>query len=499
MHFDPLKIEEKGSDEWWMDRLASRLGARYPRLLLLEQWNDGDPPIPVTTNDENEGMRTVRRMTRINLAPQIVSNIRNKMIADGFRTAAPGDENGDAEAARIWKRNDMKEVSKTIFDDMLVFGESYSIVAGDKKGDKTEALISAEHPRQVITEQHSLYRSKTIAALKIYRSDLFDADYAVLYLLDEDGRPYSRVLSREGETKLPGPDATEWNVDAEWEWDDPQILKVSEIPVQRFVTGKGKGIFEQHIGSLQTINEDRFQRVYIGLGQAAKQQMLIRPPDPEPQKTGITQFDIEHSDVPLETSPFAVKEPEDESLFGALRSGPGTRWELPNGTKYAESSSTDIRPIDEAIKNDIRILGEVTGTQFSLAVSEAVNMSASGANAIKARGNQIAREERDRNEMSLASTIAHAFEIEGDTTRADKSQIEVIWASIDDSSIKEKSEAAKAAKEAGMPWRTRMEIVFQMTPDQIRAAEQERFNEAFNTVTQETEVTTNGNDDESRS
>lgn len=501
MKFDQLKVAEIGTDEWWMTRLAGKLISRYPRLLFLESWQEGNPPIPATTQEETEGMRIMRRMACVNLAPQIVANVRNKMVTEGFRTALAGDENGDTEARRIWKTNDMKETSKTIFDDMLVFGESYAIVGYDKQKDGTKrAIISAEHPRQVITEQHPLYKDKTIAALKIYRNDLLDADFAVLYRLDDNGNPYSRTLFFEGDTKMPSPEETVWGVDGSWEWEEPEELPLSGIPVQRFCGNKGKGIFENHIGSMQMINEGRFQRAYIGLAQAAKQQMLVRPEEPEDTTAGITQYELKNGIVPSEeAAAFKMKEPEDDSLFGSLVGGPGRRWELPYGTKYIESSSTDSRPIDEALKTDIRILGEVSGTLFSLAVSEAVNMSASGANAIKARGQQIAAEERDRNEMSLALVLCYAFEYEGDLQRAELYSIEVIWAKVDDSSVKERAEAAKAAKEAGVPWRSRMEIIMQMNQDQIRVAEQERITEMFNSPTPEATVNDNGSTDTSGS
>jgi hypothetical protein len=481
--FDEEKALIHGTDEYWVARLSAALVQKYPRLVLLDQWAEGKPPIPKTTKTDSPGMVKMREMSRLNLARQIKGSPLTKLKPQGFKTAEGGDENGDAAADKIWSRNDLKNVIKVVLDWALLYGESYSLVGYEEVDGKREAIVTEESPYEVITIQDPIKKSRAKVALKMYHDDVDGepTDKIVLYRFDDNGKPYSRVLWHEGETMLPAKDSTEWIISGDWTWDEPEELVTSRLPMQRFSMIDGKGIFEDHLSTMTRINEGIFHRMWIGLTQAQRVMMLIAPEEKVPVGAARTYFEAAQDGLDVNPNTFKAdpREDEDDSLFGAIDLTPGSVNELPPGTEIWQGQSMDIRPLLEEVKDDIRFLGEETGTQFAFAISEAVNMSASGANAIKRRGREMAEEIRDVVETQIAELMARAFEIEGDMTRADAGSIEVIWATIDDSSDLEKAEAAEHAAKAGVPWRTRMRKYLQMTPKELAEAESDRMTEMF--------------------
>lgn len=75
-----------------------------------------------------------------------------------------------------------------------------------------------------------------------------------------------------------------------------------------------------------------------------------------------------------------------------------------------------------------------------------------------------------------------AFLFAGDTTRARRSDMEVIWAPPDRVTMAERYDAAVKAQAAGETWRSIMQDVLQKTPQQINRMEGERAADLFLTA-----------------
>lgn len=472
MGLDPDLVKTPDTDEWWMVRLGSKLGKRLPRVRTLEAWMDGNPPLAHPDAD-NGGFARIQKFARLNLAELIINAVLYRMQVLTFRTAAEGDQNGDAEANKLLKVNDFKIVSAQAIEWMLTLHESY-LICGPRDFDDPSrgVLISAEHPDQVITEDDPMNPGYALAALKIYRDDLTNSDVAVLYRKD-----YARVARRVGSNSiLPRKDRmSAWNFRGNnWTWDTPSTEEVEagithwfndegnyvqpthteRPPVFRLTNRGGKGEFEKHLPTLERINHTILQRMIIIAFQAFRQRGIKGVPSTDKDGKEIDYTDIFSSD-------------------------PGAVWLLPATADFWESGQADIGPVLTAVKDDIIHLAVSSSTPLFSVVPDAANGSAEGA-ALQREGLIFKTEACiDLADSAFCRMMGSAFEIVGDTQRAELAEISSVWASPRRSSLQERATAAVQAKVAGVPWRTLMEKFVELTPDEIAKAEDERLDDAF--------------------
>lgn len=451
---DAELVKTPGTDEWWITRLSRSLGGRLKRVSLLESWYMGDPPLPMQELLTNIETIRLQKLARVNLAELVVKAVLHHLEPLAFTTAAASDDNGDVEAKKIWRANDMFVNIETVFQWMLTLSESYVLVDGMMIDGQMTAIITPEHPSQFITEQNPARPQETIAALKIYRDDLMNRDVAVLY------RPgYSRVAYHEGDgTILPAPNVSDWVISStSWTFSEETTPSLtSRIPVQRFINADGKGEFEKHLELLNLINHEILQKLIIITFQAFRQRAI----------EGMQTADEE------------TGEPFD---FGDIfTSSPDSMWMLPEGAKMWESAQGDITPILQSIKDEIHNLAIVTSTPLHLFVPDAANGSAEGAALQRETLLAKVRSAMNRVSLGLANVLSLAFEVQGDDVRSNIGEIDVKWKDPAQSSLTERAASAAQAKAAGAPWRIVMEEFLQLTPDQIRAAKLEMIADQFN-------------------
>lgn len=468
MGLNPDLVKTPDTDEWWMARLGEKLGKRLPRVRDLEAWMDGNPPLANPDSDANGAFNRIQAFARLNLAELIINAVLYRMQPLTFRTAAEGDQNGDAEANKILKANDFRIMSAQAIEWMLTLSESY-IICGPRDFDDPSkgVLITAEHPDQVITEDDPMNPGQALAALKIYRDDITNSDVAVLYRKD-----YARVARVYGRnSKLPSKETRRWMFrPTNWDWETPseyegevwlndegnyvQPTHTDFPPVFRLTNRGGKGEFEKHLNTLMRINHTILQRMIIIAFQAFRQRGIKGVPNVDEDGQEIDYSDIFSAD-------------------------PGAVWILPEVADFWESGQADIGPVLTAVKDDIIHLAVSSSTPLFSVVPDAANGSAEGA-ALQREGLIFKTEAC----IALADSafcrmMAAAFQIIGDEQRADISEISSVWASPRRSSLQERATAAVQAKVAGVPWRTLMEKFVELTPDEIAAAETERLDDAF--------------------
>lgn len=467
MALDPTLVKTPDTDEWWLARLGKQLGSELPRMAELEAWMDGKPPIARPDVSDSEGFDRILKFARLNLAELIINAVLYRMQPLAFRTSAPGDENGDQEAYKIWKSNNMKVASAQIIEWMLTLSKSYAIVGErDPHSRDGRVLITPEHPTQVTTEDDPQNPGYALAGIKIYRDDITNRDVLVLYREN-----YYRVAYHEGNTILPNSKNRQWRVTpASWTWDDvecpPEEILVTDRgdevnptytqfpPIHKFVNRQGKGEFEKHLPTLERINHTILQRMIIIAFQAFRQRAVKGVPN-----TDENGKEIDYSDI--------------------FRSDPGAVWILPEVAEFWESGQADIGPVLTAVKDDIIHLAVSSSTPLFSVVPDAANGSAEGA-ALQREGLIFKTEAC----IALADgafgrMMGSAFEVMNDEVRSDIMGIDGIWASPRRSSIQEQATAAVQAKVAGAPWRTVMEKYLELTPDEIANAETQRLDDAF--------------------
>jgi hypothetical protein len=397
-------------------------------------------------------------MARTNYAELVVEAVRERMTPVGFRTGAEGDDLGDSEAWRIWQANALDADSALVHRASLSMGDAYVIV-GAVDPDIGAPLISPEDPREVITEQDPRRRRKTLAGLKLYHDDVAGEDVAYVYLPGRVHR-YQRQVNKVG-----GQDQREpVNLISPEGWDETGSLDLPSalgklVPVVEFANranmfGGVAGEFQPHLGLLDRINFTILQRLEIATLQAFRQRAI----------KGVEPIDDEGNPI---------------NYADIFTYDPGALWLLPETAELWESGQVDLGPIRQAIRDDVQDLAAVTRTPLFYLTPEANNGSAEGASLAREGLTFKAKDRIVQASESWEQVMSLAFLVTGDTDRASRGDMEILWADPERFSLAERYDAAAKAQAASVPWRTVMADVLQYSPQQIERMEAERATDAL--------------------
>lgn len=445
-----------GSDDWWLMRLARQLGSGLPRMEKLRSYRDGDALLPADTWDQAISQQYLRfmRRSRLHVAETLRDARTDRQEVVAFRTAAPGDANGDLAAQAIWDRSRMDVQSVSQFNDVGDYGRAYIITTQNAE---RKAMWHVANEWTTISEQDSRYPWITLAAIEVGYNALLGTEEITLY------RPgYFRIAYRVTAVPTLPNDGTEWSITSDWTWAGPPVAtgNVTDSLVTKHSTPDGFGIYEKHLDSLDRINEITLNGLTLIVMQSFRQRAVMADLD----------------EVYPEDHPKAGQVVDYDEVF---RTGPAALWTLPSTAKMWESAATDVRPIYEARKDELKDLCTITRTPLSIFDSSSANQSALGSqishqpliNAVN-RMNRIAA-------ASFAQAMATSFLIEGESARAEYTGIEVEFAKVNPATLAEKAEAAPKFKAGGATQAWIDAEVFEMSPEQRRAAASDRAEEAF--------------------
>ncbi len=448
-----------GSDDWWILRLATQLGAGFPRLKKLQSYRDGTCMIPAEASmAQTRAFQLFIKMSRLNMGELISSARTNRMKPLAFKTAAPGDEDGDAIAMATWKRSSMKVGIRDVFSDMVDFGEAFVTTTGPRvpAPDAQPTML----PSNGWTTASSPLASQpwlAEAAITVGHDPINRADLMTLF------RPgYMRQAFRPARVPSIPSDGTQWTPGRGWSWvSDPVPLGYTrDVPVVAYRTRGGVGVYENHLDALDRVNHTILQRSEI-IAMQAFRQLAIQGKLPEFYPAGHPQ---------------AGQKIDYDEIYKA---GPGALWYLPEDAKIWESGITDITPITGAVKDDVKNLAAVTSTPIYILSPDAANGSAEGASLARESLIFAVEDLVDRADASLAQSHSLGFQALGDAVRAQVGDISTVWAPIDRSSMTERAAAAAQAKTGGLSQQTIDEKIFQLSPDEMAQERQNLQDQAF--------------------
>lgn len=435
-----------------LKRLADALKSRQSRFETLTAYLDGNAPLPEGAEGFRSEYRAFQKKARSNFAEIIVQAPQERMSVRGFRVG--GSPEFDAFAREVWSVNELDVYSSEVHGDMLGLAWGYAIVG--EPGDDSIPVITREDPRQCITEHHPLYPSQVTAALKMYRDEAKGKDFAYLYLPG-----YCLVASR----PTRGDAYAEHDV-SRYDWDLDEMvndgrLAVPVVPVVRFanhgpVSGTPMGEFEPHTDLLDRINYMNLQRLVITAMQAFRQRAILGEL-PETDEAG-NKID-----------------------YGAIfRGGPGALWlthrpmQGPDAISVWESQSTDIRPLLDALKDDLRDLAAATSTPMSTLMPDSTNQSAEGATLAREGLVFKTYDRMKRAGYGWNQVMRLAFMFAGKGTP----NVETDWMSPELISLTSKADAW--SKMADMPFPAKLRKIMQYDADEIARIEQERLGDTLN-------------------
>jgi hypothetical protein len=407
-----------------------------PPLTLLAAHLRGDPPISSAAFGWSDQMKEFLRKARMNYAEVVVDSVVERMVPLGFRTAVDSDFTGDAEAARIFRANDLDLVCADLFGHQVGLGDGYGITA-PPAGDGV-STITAESPLDVITADDPV-TGLARAALKVRRDEWTGEEFIYVYL------PGQIWVTRRKNASS-NPSGMDW---------DPEMSGVlptgfeDVVPVVRVSNRRGIGEFEGHLAVLDRINEGIFDRLVIGKHQAHRQRAVKGLPDEDEDGNRIDYTNMFTDD-------------------------PGALWKVGSETDFWESQPIDLGPLRMAVLDDVKALAAATRTPLHWLTPDAVQGSAEGASLQRESATTKVEDRRRRGGRGLARLVALAFRFQGDAPRAEPSEIVTIWQSAERSTLAERFDAAVKAKASGMPWAAVAQHVLQLSPDDIARIEAQR-------------------------
>lgn len=427
-----------GSQRW--SRRATKPQRIRPGIDLLLDHLAGDPPLLKLAEGWEESFQEVVRLARLNVASLVVEAKANRMSLRGFRTAAADDELGDSLARDVMRANKLKVTAREVHDFMLATGAGYGMVTPPPSGGRWP-IITSEDPRECITA-HDPATGRMLAGIKAYRDDWDASDWIHLYLAG-DGESVQHYAARL-ESKSSAFGYGRFRFTSKWEWDGEVGGDAGEpmarMPLHRFQNRRGGiGEYEAHLDTLDRINEQILNKLVIAKLQAFRQQAIKGLPDSERKMVDGKLVDVEID------------------YDGAFIAAPGSLWQLPDGVDLWESGITDIRPLLDAVKDDLEHLAAVTSTPLHVITPDAASGSAEGASLMREQHVDAVEACRDCAEYEWSGLMATAFAFMRDADRygaasdgerfdrADITQVEAIWGPSERYSLAERADAASKA------------------------------------------------------
>jgi hypothetical protein len=458
-----------GTDDWWVMQLAEEFGRDLPRLYKLQSYVDGTNALP---DEWDTAMRDAYRrfihMSRLNMAELIVSARVDRMKPLGFRTAAPGDANGDKLAMATWKRSTMKVGVRDFFADAGTFGKAYLTTTGPQRPSAdAQPLIIRSSGMSTISRQSAIRPDYAEAAVTVGHDPINQVDILTLFRPGVAGQSaYMRQAYRQARVSAIPTNGSSWYPGRGWTWvSDPVLLGyTAEVPVFQMRGRNGKGMFEKHLDSLDRISNGIRERLTINAMQAFKQRAIKAKdagslPDVYPAGHELAGQRVPYDDI--------------------FKAGPAALWKLPPGVDIWESAVADTTGILQGSKDDIRNLAATSSTSLYILSPDSVNGSAGGADLAREAQTFSTEDWIDRAEIPLAQSLSAAFMAQGDTVRATIGEITTIWAPVDRISIESRAQSASQAKGGGLSQQLINEKIWQLTPDEIELEKQYKADELF--------------------
>lgn len=422
-----------GSPAWWFEKLMRRFDERVPaqwnadaatysdprdrdtrrdRLERLWAYHSGRAPLPQVAADYTEAFRGVMRKARSNYAGMCTAAMTNRMALTGISTAVDN-VGGDDLANQITEVSNLEAELQDLFSYLFAMSESYGMAVAPKKGSDGVAMIKALDPRTCVgdpdPENPQLLRAMLVRSFDA----VFGVEKATLFL---PGKMYraSKPVNTFGISLT------------KWEWDgDPEdvegIDELGGIPGVRFDNKDGLGEFEAHLDLLDRINDTTLQRIVLAWYQSFRQRAV--------------EGDLEGDD----DEPMTLEEFQD-----IFRADPGALWRVPAGVKFWESQTTDLTPIVNAKRDDVKEFAAVTSTPMYLVASDSVNQSAEGASLVREGINHKVSDRRSRVTPRLKLLLRMAFALSGDKERG--KAIKLTWGALENNSLADKGSATAQAK-----------------------------------------------------
>lgn len=436
----------------WLPILAKRMDYDMPRIKLLGRYTCGDAPLPEGGRNVKASWERFQREARTNWGLMVCEAVADRVVPNGVTVGGSSDSESAKQAQRIWRDNRMD----TVFKDWLRFGLNFSqSFLTVWQGDNKKAVITADSPETMGVSTDPLQPWRVRAAMRIYRDLDAQKDFAHVWC---DG--YRQKFQRDCYTVNQGTRKRLVRlVSGDWQPVGAAAETGKPPPVVVYNNPGGFGEFEPHIDVINRINKGVLDRLTITAMQAYRQRALKS----EKEGGGLPQKDAEGNDIDW------------AKLFEPC---PGALWDLPPGIDIWESQPTDIRPLLDASRDDIRQLSSSTRTPLPMLMPDNANQSAAGAVATDAGHLSKCEDRMGEARVGIAGCLVQALAAEN-VALGDDETLEVTFETVATVSLAEKYAAAAQAKAAGIPTKSILRNVLGWSPEQVAQADLDMADEAL--------------------
>lgn len=436
---------DRGSPEWWRDRLLKRLAERAARVELLEAYYDGNHPLPEIPQrmsaypQARSAFLNLSKMGVTNYVPLVADAPADRLRVIGFRFGQAENVDADPVAWEIWQRNHLDADSAIVHDKALVTGQSYVLVWADEDG---KAEITPEHPMQAIVAYESGKFRKRIAGLKSYIDDDDEMHRVVLYLRSEKAAfKWQRELDSNGSPHGP---FMPWQPSTDESWPIALPSPKGNIPLVEFRAnpslkparfGGGVGEFEKVIPVQNRINKTVFDRLVTAEFQAFRQRWAV----------GWTP---ENPNEGMALSMSRLLTFEDENV------------------KVGEFGQADFSGFIKAVESDVQAMAASTRTPTFYTLGAISNISADALTALQS--GLIAKTEKHRDNFSESweEVLRLALEVEDDPRATDQTSM-ALWRDIEHRTWGEQVDAVLKMKSLDVPREALWQMLPNVTPQDI--------------------------------
>lgn len=439
----------------WLPILTKGLDADLPRLRRLRSYTDGTHALPEMSKKTRKSWIAFQSKSRTLFGLLSCQSLAARISPLGVTVqTGEDDEDWESVAKAIWRRSRMGVILADAILDVLIVGRAY-LLSALRDG---SPIVTAEKPEQMFAVLDPIDETTVLAAVKVWRDSTAKKDYARVWVPG-----FRQDFERTATTKT-GAKTLRQTTSGGWEASTEVVESDVSVPVSVLVNPNGEGEFENAIANLDRISLGILHRLVTTAYQAAKLRAL---------KGGLP-------DPGVDADGNALPAPDWGSLLDA---SPGAMLDLPPGVELWEGQATDVRPLLDAVRDDIREYGAVVGTPLPSLIPDGANQSAEGA--LAAREVQILRagDRATRFGPVIEGALLKALRmIDPEFNHV----IDVAFGAPHLSSPNERASAAVQAKAAGVPWRTIMRDILGYSPDQVDRMAQERDDEALLAAISET-------------
>jgi len=415
----------------WRDLLRGELQKRRPEIQRLEDWYNGDHPLPSPPKRLGTAAFEQARRAYQDLMEMGVTNWV-KLVADApaerlevvdIRSITnAGTQSIDRTGWDRWQRYDLDAQSILVQDNALQTGQSFVMV------DPVTGEITAEHSAQMIVAYKPGSRRDIAAALKYWDDD--SGDQMTTLLLPDAVYKWQGDGKTQKERGIPV--GHNLGVVSVVEFAANPSLRPSQF-------GGGYSEFAGVIPIQRRINTTVFNRLTTADAQAFRQRYIIGWAPDTDDETGLPK-------------PEAVKSLRESMLW--------TFDGDPNEVKVGEFGQADFTGFIKAVESDVNAMAAISKTPPHYLLGAMVNISGDALTAaesgLASKTKKHARNFGARWEdvMRLGARVAKE-------PLADDMSAEIVWADIEHRSWGEQVDAALKMQALGVP----QEAIWERLPD----------------------------------